>query len=77
MATCILVIRTAEGAGQNHDRIGLIVEQVLGSESVNFDEDNAATTSPSTRVSFLGPVAMTRHATVQLTIPSRLPTGRT
>lgn len=76
MATRILVIRVSEDRGEHVGRVGLIVERVLGSESLDFDGDAAFMLPTSSGVKFLGPVAITADATVQLTIPSRLPTGR-
>jgi len=73
MATRILVIRTSdqtEAAGD--EQVGLIVERVLGSDNVDFDQN--ASCRPSTGIEFLGTVAKTKNVTVQLTIPARLPT---
>lgn len=76
MASRILVIRTSVDPDEDGDRVGLVVEQVLGSERLDFGERASCKTTNTSRYDFLGPIAMTPNSTVQLTIPSRIPTGR-
>ena len=72
MSSRILVICTSEE--ENPDRVGLIVEQVLGSEDLDFDNETLTRPPSSSDLDFLGPVALTPDSTIQLTFPTRLPT---
>ena len=76
MSSRILVLRTSEQSAENRELVGLTVEHVLGGENLNFDDDTAHQPVPSFGIDFLGPVALTSNGTVQLTLPSRLPTTK-
>jgi chemotaxis-related protein WspB len=65
----ILVVRPGADDSNDTGRVGLLVERVLGTERLTFDELAA----PTTEFDFLGPVARTGGGTVQLMLPARLP----
>jgi chemotaxis-related protein WspB len=74
MSSRIIVIRTVEEADESRDRIGLIVEHVLGSESIDFGIDSERCSSSYSSCDFLGPITRTGDSLVQLTHAERLPT---
>ncbi|TWU30825.1 chemotaxis protein CheW [Novipirellula artificiosorum] len=74
MASRILVIRPSDDTQDDRHHLGLIVEQVLGSEDVDFDKGEESRSCQLSSIAFLGPVACIGNSTVQLTTPSRLPT---
>jgi chemotaxis-related protein WspB len=71
----ILVIQTGQSgkddAGQRP--VGLLVQRVLGSEDLDFQDDSGHPGLPASGVPFLGPVALTPHGTIQLTEPALFP----
>ena len=76
MSSRIIVTRVGAEVDGNGELVGLIVEHVLGSETLDFDGETAPLPAPPSRIDFLGPVALTPSGTVQLTIPARLPTAQ-
>jgi chemotaxis-related protein WspB len=74
MSSRILVIRVGDETDESSERVGLIVEHVLGAERLDFEDATAHPPAPAAGIEFLGPVALTPSGTVQLTVPARLPT---
>ncbi len=73
MSSRILVMQVDEIEAQPPYRLGLVVEHVLGVETLEFDERAAHPKPASPALAFLGAVALTNGGTVQLTIPHRFP----
>jgi chemotaxis signal transduction protein len=72
MSSRILVVRAGEESNDTTRRVGIIVEQVLGAERIDFDDQVACSPAGASGIEFLGPVARTPGGTVQLTAPARL-----
>jgi len=73
MSSRILVILADDPTGPEPKCVGLLVEHVLSVERLDFREDSSEPPGCSSRIDFLGPVALTENGTVQLTVPARLP----
>jgi chemotaxis signal transduction protein len=54
-------------------QVGLLVEQLLGSENLDLGDHTSAVTGISEAADFLGPVALTRFGTIQLIDVAGLP----
>ncbi|MEM9658853.1 MAG: chemotaxis protein CheW [Planctomycetota bacterium] len=76
MSSRILVVQTEQRKEKPERRLGLIVEHVLGAESVAFDASAFELSPPSATGGFLGPMARVEGGALQLTIPARLPLDR-
>lgn len=73
MSSRILVVRGCEEATDRPWHCGLLVEHVLGTEQLEFDDETDDSRAHSSGLAFLGPVIHTATGIVQLMVPSRLP----
>jgi chemotaxis-related protein WspB len=71
MAARILVVRTGQVKESDSEPqlIGLLVQQVLGSEKLDAAEPSQSARPPASGPGFLGPVVLTAAGTVQLIEP--------
>lgn len=70
----IVVLQVNAEGTEGRGRVGLLVEHVVGTETLDFDREAAGPGFGLSQVEFLGPVARTPGGTVQLIVPARLPT---
>jgi chemotaxis-related protein WspB len=72
MSTRIQVICT-DPDGDRRKRVGLVVQGVLGSEDLDFEDASAHPGLSTSGIDCLGPVALTPTGTVQLMEVDRIP----
>jgi chemotaxis-related protein WspB len=71
MHSRVLVLRLCENA-QDGESVGLLVEQVIGVDNIDFDDDAAHPGLRLPDAEYLGPIASTKGGMVQLVAPDRM-----
>jgi chemotaxis signal transduction protein len=72
MASRILVVQTDRREQGESKLVGLLVEELFGSQDLDFTDRSGHPGLSPDEIEFLGPVALTEAGTVQLTDPSRI-----
>jgi chemotaxis-related protein WspB len=72
MASRIVVVQAGATEPDDDRLLGLLVEEVFGSQDLDFAHRPDPAGLSSDDVAFLGPIAVTGQSTVQLVDPSRL-----